>query len=213
MRMADLATESGCTVSTIKYYLREGLLPSGESRSATQADYGDAHLERLRVIRVLREVGDMPVSRIGEVLAAIDDSTRPIREVIATAHHALGPERSDTSAEHAIARQEMVDHVLARGWNVDSAARSFDVLAGALVALRGLGTNLGIDVFDTYADVAFDIAEVELASIDPSHGPSSTVTQVIVGTVVYEQALMALRRLAEEHHSNRRFAGPSVLGG
>lgn len=29
---------------------------------------------------------------------------------------------------------------------------------------------------------------------------------VVVGTVVFEAALVALRRLAQEHHSARRFA-------
>ena len=205
MRMAELARDSGCTVATIKYYLREGLLMPGVATSVTQANYDNTHLERLRLIRVLREVGDIPVSRIREVLAAIEDTTRPLHDVLATADHALGPVPTDTSAEHAAARQDMVDHVLARGWDVDPAAVAFDVLAGALVALRTLGTRCGADIFDTYADMAFDIAKFELDSIDPSRGPSDTVTQVIVGTVVYEQALLSLRRLAEEHHCNRRF--------
>jgi len=207
MRMAELARESGCTVATIKYYLREGLLSPGETTSATQASYGDAQVERLRLIRVLREVGDVPVSRIGEVLAAIDDTGRPLHDVIGTAHHALGPVPTDESAEHAATRQEVVDHILGRGWDVDPMAPAFDVLAGALAALRRLGVEGDVKCFDPYASVAFDIAEAELASIDPSRGPSDTVTQVIIGTVVQEQALLALRRLAEEHHSNKRFGG------
>ena len=144
------------------------------------------------------------MSRIREVLAAIDD-TRPVRDVIATAHHALGSLPTDDWAEQAAARQDLVDHVLARGWDVDPAAVAFDVLAGALVALRTLGTDCGTDVFDAYADVAYDIAEFELDAIDPSRGPSEIVTQVVVGTVVFEQALLSLRRLAEEHHCNGRF--------
>lgn len=205
MRMAELAAVSGCSVATVKYYLREGLLPPGEGTAATQARYDDSHVERLRLIRVLREVGDVPVSRIAEVLAAIDDTRRPLADVIGTAHHALGPLATDDSAAHRQARREVVDHVLSRGWEVDAEAPAFDVLAGALAALRRLGREAGPESFDPYADAAFAIAEVELASIDPSSGPSDTVTQVIVGTVVYEQALIALRRLAEEHHSNRRF--------
>jgi len=49
------------STATIKYYLREGLLRPGEAVGATQASYDEGHVERLRLIRVLREVGDIPV--------------------------------------------------------------------------------------------------------------------------------------------------------
>jgi DNA-binding transcriptional MerR regulator len=215
MRMAELARTSGCTIATIKFYLREGLLPAGEITGATQADYGESHVERLRLIRVLREVGDIPVSRIGEVLAAIDDTDRPLAEVLSTAHHALGPEPTDESDDHVAARREMVAFVARLGWNVDPAAPSFDVLATALLALRQLGRECGPDTFGPYAADMFALAEVELATIDPSQGPADTVTQIIVGTIVNEEAMVALRRLAEEHHSNVRFgiSGPAPRSG
>ncbi len=78
-------------MATIKFYLREGLLHAGRATSATQADYDDAHLERLRLVRTLREVGDMPLARIEAVLAAIDDERTPLSQLIGEAHHALGP--------------------------------------------------------------------------------------------------------------------------
>ena len=56
MRISELSSRSGVPVATIKYYLREGLLPAGERTSATQARYGDAHVERLRLVRALVDV-------------------------------------------------------------------------------------------------------------------------------------------------------------
>jgi len=212
MRMAELARESGCTVATIKYYLRVGLLPAGEETAATQADYHPSHVARLRLIRVLREVGDVPISRIGEVLAAIDDRNRPLHQILGAAHYALGPQPGDASPALGAARQEMVAFVLGRGWEVEPVAPAFDLLASAVVALRRLGAKCSTVVFAPYADAAFHLAELELASIDPSRGPSDTVTQVIVGTVVYEQVLVALRRLAEEHYSNQRFGDRGAVG-
>src|ERR1700716_801088 len=44
MRMAELSAESGVPVATIKYYLREGLLPPGERTSRNQARYDDVHV-------------------------------------------------------------------------------------------------------------------------------------------------------------------------
>jgi DNA-binding transcriptional MerR regulator len=208
MRMAELAEQSGCTVATIKYYQREGLLPPAEVASATQAVYGPEHVERLRLIRVLRDVGELPIARVRDVVGAIDDDRRALSDVLAMAHHGLGPEPEDADDEHEAARREMVRYVHDRRWDVDPAAPSFDVLAGALVALRRVGQECDGDVFAPYADIAFDLAEQELASIEPAGGVSDTVTQIIVGTIVFEQALVALRRLAEEHHSNARFGRP-----
>ncbi|MEP6649003.1 MAG: MerR family transcriptional regulator, partial [Lapillicoccus sp.] len=55
MRLAELCAATGVPAATVKYYLREGLLPPGERVSATRADYGPPHVERLRLIRALVE--------------------------------------------------------------------------------------------------------------------------------------------------------------
>ena len=39
MRISELSARSGVSVATIKYYLRERVLPEGERTSATQATY------------------------------------------------------------------------------------------------------------------------------------------------------------------------------
>ncbi|MET1074743.1 MAG: MerR family transcriptional regulator, partial [Umezawaea sp.] len=51
MRMAELSAESGVPVATIKYYLREGLVPAGELTSPNQAQYQARHLQRLKLVR------------------------------------------------------------------------------------------------------------------------------------------------------------------
>lgn len=52
-RIDDLARVAGITVDTIRYYQREGLLPSGE-RAGRARRYGPEHLERLERIRALQ---------------------------------------------------------------------------------------------------------------------------------------------------------------
>ena len=52
-RIDDLAQRAGVAVDTIRYYQREGLLPSGE-RAGRTLRYGPAHLERLERIRGLQ---------------------------------------------------------------------------------------------------------------------------------------------------------------
>jgi len=213
VRMSELARRSAVPVPTIKYYLREGLLPPGTPTSATQASYGEAHLERLRLIRVLREVGQVPVAAVGAVLAAIDDPGLALPGVLALAHHALGPPPPAGPDEaHRTARTAVLEFIAARGWQVDPAAPSVDVLAAALAALRRVHGPCGPEVFTPYAAAAERIAREELATIDPAAGPGDTVAQIVVGTVVFEQALLALRRLAEEHYSGERFGRPRQPG-
>lgn len=44
MRLSELSERSGVSTATIKYYLREQLLPPGRRVSATQAEYTDSHV-------------------------------------------------------------------------------------------------------------------------------------------------------------------------
>lgn len=207
--MSELAHRSGVPVATIKYYLREGLLPPGTATSATQAVYSDAHLERLRLIRVLREVGQVPVAAVGAVLAAVDDPGLALPDVLGLAHHALGPPPpAEPDEAHRAARSAVLGFIAGRGWQVDHTAPAVDALAAALVALQRVTGPCGPDVFASYAETAERMARQELATVDPSAGTGPAVAQIVVGTVVFEQAFTALRRLAQEHCSGERFGLP-----
>jgi DNA-binding transcriptional MerR regulator len=70
MRMAELARASGVSRDTIHYYLREGLLPKPTKGGRTVAYYDDSHLERLRLIRRLREEKYLPVAVIRRLFEA-----------------------------------------------------------------------------------------------------------------------------------------------
>ena len=84
MRVAELSTATGVSVPTIKYYLREGLLPQGELTSPNQARYGEQHVRRLRLIRALIEVGGLSVARLREVLAVLDAPDGHINNLLGT---------------------------------------------------------------------------------------------------------------------------------
>lgn len=68
--MAELERLSGVPRETIHFYMREGLLPAPSRQGKTQALYDDAHLERLRLVRQLREEKYLPVAVIRSVLRA-----------------------------------------------------------------------------------------------------------------------------------------------
>src|SRR5213592_3415736 len=56
MTLAELAAQSGVPARTVRFYIARGLL-DGPAVAGRGADYGGAHLERLRKIRQLQRRG------------------------------------------------------------------------------------------------------------------------------------------------------------
>lgn len=55
--VSDLAERSGLPASTIRYYVRQGLMPAGQRLSRTRSVYNQKHLRALETIKSLRETG------------------------------------------------------------------------------------------------------------------------------------------------------------
>jgi len=214
LRISELSRSSGVPVPTIKYYLREGLLPSGTPMARNQADYGEDHHHRLRLIRVLMEVGGLGVASVRRVVEAIGNERLPIHQVLGVAHHALGPplDTGPVPEDVALARSEVDGFLADLGWKVSEEAPARRPLADALVALRRLGLGYDVDAFRPYANLADELAGWEFGQVRAGTSRADAVESAIVGTVVFEAALTALRRLAQEHHSATRFGRGRILG-
>jgi len=68
MRMRELETRSGVGRETIRFYIREGLLPEPARAARNSASYSDAHVERLGVIKRLQEERFLPLAVIRGLL-------------------------------------------------------------------------------------------------------------------------------------------------
>ena len=212
MRMGELSRRSGVSVPTIKYYLREGLLPAGTATGRNQADYGDGHLRRLRVIRVLIDVGGVSVTAAREVLAAIDDPDVVGHHLLGVAHHAVAPAargRRDTEQWRA-ARAEVDAVVRRRGWAISPDAAALDHVADVICAARALGLDELLAGMDTYADAAELVARHDIGTVvtraqrgGPGDEQALMVETVITGTVLGESLLTGLRLRAQEATSAR----------
>ncbi|KAB8187546.1 MerR family transcriptional regulator [Nonomuraea phyllanthi] len=205
MRISELSARSGVAIPTIKYYLREGLLPQGRQTAATRAEYDESHLRRLRLIRSLLEVGRLPVASIKKVVEAVEDESLPVHQMLGTAHYALSPAVEPESGEDWRLARDQVDRLIADlGWNVTPQAPTRDELAQTLVRMRQLG--LSIDLAP-YAEVAQKlVSEIDMDKI-PFHGPrDAAVEALVLGTVLYGRAFDALRRMAQESESARRLS-------
>ncbi|KUN94141.1 MerR family transcriptional regulator [Streptomyces caeruleatus] len=193
-------------VPTIKYYVREGLLPPGELTSPNQASYDETHERRLRLVRALLDVGGMRVAEIANVLAAIDDPARPLHKVLGAAADPLGTahdEHEDTEA--ASAHAVVADLVSRRGWQVHESNPAAADLSKALAALGRLGHSAFVEVLDTYADAAEQVARADLAYVARCVAVEDMVESVVIGTVLGEAVFSALRRLAHVDASARMY--------
>ncbi len=72
MKISELSERSGLSIATVKYYLREGLLPPGARLARNQSAYSETHLERLRIVRALRQDAGLSVREIGRIIGATE---------------------------------------------------------------------------------------------------------------------------------------------
>lgn len=109
MKIGDLARAAQCSVETVRYYEREGLLPPPARTEGNFRDYRDEHLERLRFIRNCR---------------ALDMSHEEIRRLL---------ELADQPGDGCSAVNDLFDQHIA---HVDERIRELEQLRGSLKALR-----------------------------------------------------------------------------
>ncbi|GAA3745180.1 MerR family transcriptional regulator [Salinactinospora qingdaonensis] len=211
MKISELSQHSGVPVATIKYYLREGLLPKGEATAATQASYSQRHLQRLRLIRALSEVGALPLARIRDILDAVDDEEISLHKLFGLALYEIGPTVAVPEEDPTWDRAQRVSEELLEelGWQVTPHAPSRHRLTQALATIDRLGLSVERRVLHEYADLARAAAVRDLEWIDPEDSREHAVEFGIAMTVLLEQALLALHRLAQEDVSAQRFGPPA----
>lgn len=205
MRISELSRRSGVSVTTIKYYLREGLLPPGRQTAATQAEYDEHHLRRLKLIRALTGVRGLSVSTTRELLTALAEHTGDTHRQLGLA---LGAIRlTEEGAEEPPATAEVDCLVKELGWKVHQSAPARGTLAETLASLRALGAPLDWRALLPYARLAERTAVLDLDQLDGIEDPLEAAERALLLTVLLEPALLALRRMAQEDESARRHTG------
>jgi hypothetical protein len=89
------------------------------SASATRADYGEAHLRRLRLIRALVDVGEVPVAAIAKILAVVDDESAGVHQMLGAVQYQLGPHPAvppEADPDWQAARREVDELIADLGW-------------------------------------------------------------------------------------------------
>lgn len=198
MRVSELSRRSGVPLPTIKFYIREKLLPAGTATAKNQADYTEEHLARLALIRSLRDDAGLSIDAIGRALRAADSAKR---DFIAAAIDALQRPSNTGVSERSAAFREAQEVILSlcaeRGWNLERAELSVRDAARALVVIHRSFPEERIEGLKPYLDVAEHLAKHEIPDDwQPGAAPNAALRYAILGTVLFEPLILALRRAA-----------------
>ncbi|GAA3848589.1 MerR family transcriptional regulator [Saccharothrix violaceirubra] len=201
MRIAELSRQAGVPVATIKYYLREGLLHAGERTSPNQARYDDTHLHRLRLVRAMVQVGGLSIAKVREVLGALDDPERSEHRAMGAMSAALTPRHFEH--DDKIAYEQARAFLKRNKWPVRTKLPAFQALVDVLAAARDVGHDRFIDHLDRYVDACMTMAEADVEYAFMAKTRDTSFENVVIGTVLGDAVVAAVRRLAQAEVSGR----------
>lgn len=208
MKISELSRRADVAVPTIKYYLREGLLPAGEKSGANQSAYDEGHVARLRLIRSLLDVGGLSVASTRAVLAALDDDGLAVGYVFEVASQALPVTVPPPVAETTPGVRRIDEIIAARGWHVSRGNPGRAIAARVLDDYVALGRDDLTSTVDVYADAAELVARADLGTVAAAADRAAMTQTVVIGTVLGDALFTGLRRVAHEDAAMRRFPPP-----
>ncbi|MBK7949333.1 MAG: MerR family transcriptional regulator [Deltaproteobacteria bacterium] len=232
MKIAELSQRSGVPTTAIKFYLRKGLLPPGRPTAHNQADYGDRHLERLALIRALREVARFPLESIARVTDELDRALRegwssdadPIGLALRAARAAPPRERTDEDRLLLAGLEDEVDELLSGlPWALSSEMRPFaEEVAECLVDVRRhLYPDFPVARLVEQARIAWRLSELEFEQAPggarvplASHGDdiAEPTRRAILASILFERIFDAFHRCANTMRATRISRGGPVPG-
>lgn len=204
MRLAELSRATGLSTTTVKYYLRQGVLHPGESESSTWASYDESHVRRARLVRALTEVAGLPMEAVRSVLSAVDDEGTDTFEKLGRVQTALPAPGAANEDPGTAASEQVAALVEELGWTPHRDSALSRQLAHALETVAALGFPASDELLHTYARAAISLADADIAAMQGSDA-DTLAEHVVIGTLLYEPVLLALRRLAHEASASRRW--------
>ncbi|WP_104116538.1 MerR family transcriptional regulator [Arthrobacter sp. B1805] len=213
MRLSELSAVSGISPASIKFYLRSGLLEPGQAVHPTRAEYGDAHVRRLRLIQGLRSVIGLGLEDIRRIIEASDGAETSGHKrlaLLATVQSVvLGFSNSGTREPPTV--KELV---LQMGWpDEDSEARA--AVGEHLAAMTAAGVAADPAVLVLYARAADAIADAQLTVTDGQRSVEELILTAAVGMHLHNQLILKVIALAQASRSIQRYAqqGPHTQKG
>ena len=118
MWISELSDRTRVPIDMINHYLRIGVLPRGRPIADRRSEYDETHVERLRLIRAMIEVGGMRLDSVRRVFDSVDESQSSLRDALGQAHYELSRHFIEDN-EPTAGSLATVDGVIARqDWHI-----------------------------------------------------------------------------------------------
>ncbi|MFC9815856.1 MerR family transcriptional regulator [Streptomyces virginiae] len=212
MKISELSRQTGVPVASIKYFLRQGLLPAGRATAATLAEYGEEHAQRLRLIKALTTLGGLSIAATRDVLGAVDQA-HGVEGALGAVSYALPvpgtaqPVASPGEVAEGVEGGEVAELLAALEWQVPGTSPHVKGLTAALKELRRLDAQYAPGELAAYARLAESVARLDLERAVGIDDPVSLAERAVVVLAVCAPVFELLRRLAQEDQVRRRVAG------
>lgn len=203
MQLHELSQRSGVAPASIKYYLREGLLPPGEAVHATRAEYSASHLERLELIQALRRIVGLNIGQIRGLVKMADDGV-PRLDLLAAVQRVVLDLGNYTTAIGGEAAEATAAVVRLRGWP-DSPSDARNALTAHLELMAGLKIAVSATVLEAYSKAMDDVAGIDIAATTAPESTDRLILTAAVGMHMHSQLLLKLLALAQASHAIRRY--------
>lgn len=205
MKIAELSAQSGVPIPTIRFYMREGLVPAGTLTSPNQAVYEEAHVRALKLVRTLVDVGGLSIAGVREVLAHIHAKSGNLYASLGAVQYALTTRREVPEDEILQRARATVDAMIeSRNWHIRDDNPARESLAQALATLDRLDQGDVAAKLDAYADAAASLAKEEVTDLLKRDSVEAISQGVIAYDILGDAMLSALRRLAQEDETTLR---------
>lgn len=205
MLMSELAARTSVPVPTIKYYLREGVLMPGHAISATRADYDDFHVRRIALIKALSALA-LSMAQIKSIVGLIDRPGESLFATLGAATAALPPVAEADSKDDC---PRATAALTALDWLVPKGFPAVAQLEHALADAEAAGVPMTEERLRAYAPHIMSIASYDIEQMPVEPAPAA-IEYAVLGTVLYEPILAALRRIAHAGLAAQRLPGNSV---
>ena len=203
MQLKELSERTGISPASIKFYLREGLLPAGQSVHATRAEYSPQHVTRLELIQALRRVVGLNITQIRNLLKLADDGVPRLELLAAVQRTVLQLDEVGTD-DGDVPTQGGDAVVRFRNWpDVPSDARR--ALNTHLERMENLGVPVADEVLDAYSQAVDNIAHFDITATTAPDDVNQLILSAAIGMHLHGQLVLKLLALAQASHAIRRY--------
>lgn len=204
MKLAELSERSGLSIPTIKYYIREKLLPAGRITARNQAVYDETHLHRLVIIRSLSEVARLSLQQTRAVLGVMDDAPDDLLAAMTAVMTALPPSIPVPRSAGGSPRTEAALARILESGTERADYHGFPQLRAALETAEAAGLPFDADSIAAMFQHIQGIAQIEISAALNAPTDQEAVATTVLGSILGEPVIAGLRRIAREEFARTR---------